>query len=184
MPFDHQEAYIGPFLVTMGKGRAGASQTFMFPIPPRYAVREALPAMLLLEGKARLAWSTGAQFDLDVGPGTSFLAGGQDRPTALEEQLTLTATEDCTYLSIETAGREQTVQTTVHGVVPGEALSVPRYALLALLPSKAAYLVNGLAADRAPRLIYAKTGPMTISASTAARCAVFTLVDPRPGDAR
>lgn len=177
MSFQIQSAYVGPFSVSVGRGRTGEIQRFRYPVPVRQLEQHFAPRMFILSGRMHLRWSSGPEFDRELGPGGSFTEDAADnRPLMLDEELTVQLQEDGSYVCVAPIGVEQKLAMRRVQLQPGECLEVPRYDLAVTADSAHAVIANGRSMPAGPRLYYGRHHDFELSADGPVECAVFSML--------
>ncbi|MGC4061896.1 MAG: hypothetical protein QM749_14020 [Aquabacterium sp.] len=171
--FKFSTAFIGPFAVSVGTGRAGDTQKLRYKIPPS---KELIgQGTFVLSGSLHANWSSGFSKDqvFEVGGNLSTDRVFEKKVLILNEDLTLTALTDCSYICTSAVGIKQKVHMDRQALEPGQALVVPRYELL-VIGGDAAVRINGKAPSAGPRLVYARSQELHIEAQSAAVVATLS----------
>lgn len=177
MTFTYQGAYVGPFSVSVGRGKDGELQKFRYPVPVKRVEQYISQALFVLTGRMRLSWSTGEQFVRDLGPGGSFTEDAPEgRPMALDEELTVQSMGSSAYVCVAPVGIEQKVQMRRTVLQPGQALSVPRYDLAVIADSPSTVFLNGKRLSAGPRFFYGRHRGFELGADGPVHCAVFSML--------
>lgn len=176
MTFAYQGAYIGPFSVSVGRGQDGEVQKFRYPVPVKRVEDFIAQALFVLSGRMRLSWSTGAEFDKELGVGGSFTEDApQGRPMALDEELTVRSVGPSAYVCVAAVGMEQKVWMERRVLGEREALQVGRFELAVVAESSHGVRVDGRAVAPGPRFFYGRSKAFELAAAGPVACAVFSM---------
>jgi len=157
MSFTYSGAYVGPYSVSLGRGKKGEIQRFRFPVPCR-SDDELGNAQIILGGQISVSWTSDESSFKELGVGGSLYLDQRDRPLpAVNEEMTLRALSDCSYLCIAAVGVEQRVFLSRHYLEPGEHTVVDRYALLAVAGDDVEIQINGTPPKKGIRIVYARS---------------------------
>jgi len=161
--FTFTTAYVGPFAVSLGTGRAGDHQKFRYKIPPKKEL--IAQGTFVLEGDRQASWSSGFSKDQVFKPGANFNSDRafEKQVLILNEDLTLTALTDCSYICTSAVGIEQKVQLDRHHLKPGDELVVPRYELAVIAGIDSSVSINGSPQKIGPRMVYARSRELVIT---------------------
>jgi len=177
MSFNYQGAYVGPFSVSVGRGKDGEMQKFRYPVPVKRVEQYISQALFVLAGRVLLSWSTGEQFVRELGPGGSFTEDAPDgRPMALDEELTVLSLGSSAYVCVAPVGIEQKVYMRRSVLQPGEALHVPRYDLAVIADGPNVALLDGSRLASGSRFFYGRNRGFKLSAEGPTHCAVFSML--------
>jgi hypothetical protein len=163
MDFTYTTAYIGPYCVSLARGKSGQVQRFRFPVPFS-SVEEVSQGLLVTEGRILLSWSIGPEYDAVMGPGGSFVLDSVGHPMSVNEELAHEALEDCSFLCVSAVGIEQRVDLMRYWLKTGEKVLIERYSLVAITGSDSLISVNGRSPQRGARLFYARSTELEITA--------------------
>jgi hypothetical protein len=173
MTFRYSTAFIGPFCVSHARGKTGQIQKFRFPVPvPKN--EDIAQGLLILDGRIEINWSTGPQYDTELGVGASLTLDQVERPLAINEEMTLTAITDCEFLCVSPIGIEQKVHLERHHLDAGDRMETNRYDLIAIAGADSTVRVNGSDLKAGPRLLYARSSELEIHADTPSTIGVFS----------
>lgn len=163
MAFTFKTAFIGPYAVTLAKGHVGDTQKFRYKVPatPEYMAQ----GTFVLEGKILANWSSGSSDDqvYDVGGCLSADRVFKKRLLMLNEDLTLTALGNSSYICASAVGIEQRVHVERFKLAAGEEIEVPRYDLL-MIGGDSAVRINDGESKQGVRLVYARSTALRIRA--------------------
>lgn len=173
MTFHYTTANIGPYCVSLARGKSGQVQKFRFPIPVQKG-NDIAQALLIVAGRIQVHWSTGSEYDIELGIGESFALDHARRPLAVNEELTLFASSDCAFLCVSAVGIAQKVHMDRFKLSAGEGISVARFDLVAVAGAESTVRINSGDDARGIRLIYPKTRDLNISATTPSILGVFS----------
>lgn len=173
MTFRYTTANIGPYCVSLARGQSGQIQKFRFPVPVQKG-NDIAQALLIVEGKIQVGWSTGAEFDTELGVGGSFALDQGRRPLAVNEEMTLSAATKCAFLCVSAVGSAQKVHMERIRLSPGERTSISRYDLVAVAGPDSAIRVNNEHDFHGIRLVYPKTQELDVVATAPSLLGVFS----------
>lgn len=165
MGFNFKTGYIGPFAITLGRAHQGETQKFRYKVPE--AGRSHIPqGTFILEGKFLANWSSGASDDQIYETGGNLADDRQfkSRPLVLNEDLTLTALTEASYVCVSAVGIEQKVYVERLKLSPGQEHVVPRYELLLVGGGDSAVHIGEHGLRRGARMVYARTSELVVRA--------------------
>lgn len=152
-------------------------QRFRYPVPVRKLEQHFAPRMLILSGRMHLSWSSGPEFDRELGPGGSFTGdAAENRPLMLDEELTVRLQTEGAYVCVSPVSIEQKLIMRRMQLQPGECIEVPRYDLAVTADSAHAVLADGQTMPAGPRLYYGRNRDFKLSADGPVECAVFSML--------
>ena len=173
MSFSYTAGYIGPFSVSVGRGRDSHIQRFRLPLP--FNLEIARQSTFIVSGRLSLNWSTDASYCKELGPGGAFVEDAPpNRPIAVDEELTIKAIGDSAYVCVETIGVQQKVRMQRLIIEPGKTLQVPRYDLAIVADGDHVLYADGREYPGAPRILYGRTKAFELQSSRAVACALLT----------
>ncbi|MBL8474809.1 MAG: hypothetical protein JNK71_01870 [Methyloversatilis sp.] len=163
MSFKYTAAYIGPFCIALGRGKAGDIQRFFFSIP-RTIDEELGSAQFVTEGRIGITWKSDRKFDSELEVGGRLYHDTAKPPPAINEEATLIAITECAYVCVSASGIAQAVHLNVVSLDAGETITMDRYSLIAVGGKDSSITINGSEARNGPRIIYARSSELTIEA--------------------
>lgn len=176
MSFAFTCAYIGPFCVSHGRGKREEIQRFRFATQAE-SMRHLGYTPMVMDGRVRVAWSTTPDRPgIEMGVGGSFLYDQFDRPApAVNEEMTITALTDCSYLCVVASGIQQRVQLERHELAARGQVTVDRFCLVAIAGADSSVRINGSSPKTGIRVVYARSADLVIEADSRCVIGVFSL---------
>lgn len=174
MSFTYTAGYVGPFSVSVGRGRDGRIQRFRHPLPI-HRIELSRQATLIVSGRMALTWSTDETFRKELGPGGAFVEDAPpNRPMAVDEELVIQAIGDSAYVCVEAIGVQQKVRMQRFVIEPGNPIQVPRYDLAVVAQGDHPLYADGRELPAGPRIFYGRTKAFELQSSHPIACAVIT----------
>lgn len=178
MSFSHDNAYVGPFFISVGSGKSGAIQRFRYPVPVKNLNEHLTSRTFILSGRMHLSWSSGSQFDRELTAGGSFTEDAAvGRPLMLDEELSVRSQGDSCYIHVAPTCIEHKLMMRRLLLQHDEPIEVRRYDLVVTAASENVVVSDGRNMPPGPRMYYGRTRGLELRANGPVACAVFSLLD-------